>query len=346
MEKYLKLAILVASLFFVKDAFGQNKKVQEWEGLKVDSSCNLRWSISLDGRFVEINDRTIMADEIKISPSMIGGWNKIFYSLSGDIPTYLLEGNSLLDATFRVRRNQTKNGEPIILSIVNTDEVNMTRGTIRRFEFKFASEKEVDDFIAKIDSAYIAERKMVEGISNKISETDKNDFEKIKMAYDWVLRTFSLGGDRMGRYSDDKYIVGGLDVFKEGIYKVPFMNNGTGGDYAHSMILKELFDNIGIESVVVYYAVDGSIDYWNMAKLNGKWYNLDATREVKESRHYKCFLVSEKVMWFGEVCEETLASIRSQMGILGGEYGVNIPESPTSYNLSGVTKQMKDEQDK
>ena len=120
------------------------------------------------------------------------------------------------------------------------------------------------------------------------------EYEKVKMLYQYVM-------DRM-TYKDL-----GTKIAHS---PMGFLFHGEGVCQAYAVSMHMLFERAGIESRYIIgnihedllFEGESGAHAWNMVKLDGNWYHLDATWDDEEP-HWKYFLVSDTGMSFSRSWE-------------------------------------------
>lgn len=145
--------------------------------------------------------------------------------------------------------------------------------------------------------------KLLEGVK-KIIKQDDTEFDKVKKTYDYIIKHVAYD------FSDMR-----IDYeFKDRDY-MNFIGTFYTDCTGYAEILNYIFANIGIESFSSMDESNGHI--WNIVKIGGKYYHLDATYSDTgswdETSKYRYFLVSDDFMlaenhWFIKekdvICDE------------------------------------------
>jgi len=343
MKKYLKLVVVAIPLFFAKGVFIQAIKAQEYRMSRETYGKKLSFFT-----YERAKGRIIVSQSFYDHTRDIDGF-RYYYTLDGTEPTVedielevQGEGNfaglSFPRSGEEYYRTPNPNGEEVTVKVLAVDEYGNQLPVVT-FKYKFASQDIVNKFIQKAIDGFHEREKSLENIVDTISKTAKNDFEKIKMAYDWILRTFKYEHkywyhsetEEQG-LSDETYYVSGLDIpCKDS--KEMCTGIGTSGNLAYR--LQAVLSRVGIESKILFTEPFTLEYYWNIVKLNGEWYHLNAPYDMNNSKYYRNFLVSDDVM------SDRVGSI-SGFRIMQNELGElkDIPRCPYSYGTRGITKQM------
>lgn len=144
--------------------------------------------------------------------------------------------------------------------------------------------------------------KISKNVEKNISDRD-SELEKVKKTYDYII-------DHVA-YDNRPYTYGEEDREYESIFGT-FYTDCTG----YADIMNYTLNKIGIKSYTVVDNTNGHV--WNMARVDGKYYHLDATYSdigsYKDTSKYRYFLVSDDFMraenrWFIKekdyLCNET-----------------------------------------
>lgn len=135
----------------------------------------------------------------------------------------------------------------------------------------------------KIELATI--NKKLDHFFTDLNLQDKSEFERVKIIYQFVI-------DRM------EYVDGGLLKHHS---PLGFVLEGEGVCQAYAVSMHMLFERAGIEARYIIGTIHPEGDEepighaWNMVKLDGKWYHLDATWDDDETA-WSYFLVSDNIM--------------------------------------------------
>lgn len=133
---------------------------------------------------------------------------------------------------------------------------------------------------------------MVENYKKLIKDDDA-DFDKVKKAYDFLIKYMQYNHN--------------IDVSKEASVSCYINSKGIyyGDCTCYTDIMNSLLKNVGVECFSVDSATDCHI--WNIVKVDGKYYHLDATYSdtgsFTNTSKYRYFLVSDDFMhgenrWF------------------------------------------------
>lgn len=105
--------------------------------------------------------------------------------------------------------------------------------------------------------------------ADKILLVTKEKHEVIKKINDLLKETVSYGYSKSG--VNTNYAFSAYGVVKESVA----MNMG------YAFIIERFMNYLNYESDIVYGMIDGKSDYWNLIKLDGKWYHLDVAYNDK-----------------------------------------------------------------
>ena len=140
---------------------------------------------------------------------------------------------------------------------------------------------------------YESMKREICGGIQKLIEPSDSDFDKVKKIYDYIID--HLNYRHHGTITIDELVNCDLKRDKYGVYYV----DCTG----YSEVFKYVCDHLGIECLTV--RTNGHV--WNIVKVNGKYYHIDATYSDSDSwtktSKYHYFLVSDQFMlaenrWF------------------------------------------------
>lgn len=137
----------------------------------------------------------------------------------------------------------------------------------------------------KVELATI--NKKMDQFMEEINLEGKSEYERVKQIYQFVI-------DRM------EYVDGGLAKHHS---PLGFVLDGEGVCQAYAVSMHMLFERAGIESRYIIGEIHEELlnddefgaHAWNMVKLDGNWYHLDATWDDDEP-DWSYFLVSDKTM--------------------------------------------------
>lgn len=151
-----------------------------------------------------------------------------------------------------------------------------------RFEFKYQYPK----------SQILEMNKELEQATNSIISNDirpgMSDFEKVKALHDYVVLNTA--------YDYENYLNNTIPKSSYTIYGLLVNKTAVCDGYAKTMYY--LLNKIGIDSLYVSGTAGGGGHAWNKVKVDGVWYNLDATWDdpVPDSKgyvRYKYFLIPD-----------------------------------------------------
>ena len=110
-------------------------------------------------------------------------------------------------------------------------------------------------------------RRKAEQIINAVIIPGMSDFEKILGLHDYIVENAS--------YDTAIHLVGEVPPESHSAYGV--LIRGTGVCESYAKALKLLLNRLNIESILVSGIADGEAHAWNMVKIGGDYYHLDAT---------------------------------------------------------------------
>lgn len=153
--------------------------------------------------------------------------------------------------------------------LANTDD--MIGATL--YGYTYMAEKIDGGYFVDLDHRFFTNNIELATINNKIDEiinkldfTEKSDLEKIRILYDYVMDNMEYV-DQGKRYAHSP---------------LGFLLYGEGVCQAYAVSLHMLFERVGLESRFIVGRIldvepELSGHAWNMVKLEGSWYHLDAT---------------------------------------------------------------------
>lgn len=217
-----------------------------------------------------IEDKLIVTEYLSVRFANVffpnGG---VYYTLDGSDPT---EKSEQYDGFIQIQDEPKKENNEVVLKALYIDK-DGNKGPVREFKFKLASRKIVDDFIAKIESVYYAEQKIMNDLVTELSKTSKTEFEKVKKVYDGVwayFENYNYVEEICHYWTNEMYYVY-LDIFDDGIYKKPWVCGGGlyEGKVLHpEAMLQEVFNRLGIENMFIIGTISahsyaGAYLVWN-----------------------------------------------------------------------------------
>jgi len=127
---------------------------------------------------------------------------------------------------------------------------------------------------------------IIDNIVNDIKSVSTNEYETIQAIYDYVIKTYSY---QKWSSSDTDF----PNVINERNILLGLQGKGVVCD-AYAMLLCRMFDKAGIENKFVMGSVQGGLHIWNIVKLEGVWYHIDATWGDDDQDYYnKYFLAGD-----------------------------------------------------
>jgi chaperonin cofactor prefoldin len=160
--------------------------------------------------------------------------------------------------------------------------------------YTYGIEKTDDGFFIDIYNEFTTNNIELATINKKMDQffsdlnlQGKSEIERVKMIYEFVI-------DRM------EYVDGGLLKHHS---PLGFVLEGEGVCQAYAVSMHMLFERAGIESRYIIGNIheefldedEFGAHAWNMVKLDGNWYHLDATWDDDETV-WSYFLVSDNIM--------------------------------------------------
>ena len=153
-------------------------------------------------------------------------------------------------------RNQAIYSNPYVVYFDYSRSVYWSDG---RLEFVYTESK------AEVTKAQAALRAAVNAIVTQVTHPSQSDLEKLVALHEYLVQN--------ARY--EKAIAGAPKEFVHNAYGILLHGQGVCSSYA--LALKALLDAVGIESRVVSGIARGEAHAWNLVKLSGEYYHLDAT---------------------------------------------------------------------
>ena len=192
-------------------------------------------------------------------------------------------------------RNEAIYSDPYVVYFDYNRSVYWSDG---RLEFVYSKPK------AEVSKAQAALRAAVNTIVTEVTNPTQSDLEKLVALHEFVVQN--------SRY--ERTISGAPQEFAHSAYGVLLYGQGVCSSYA--LALKALLDAVGIESWVVSGIAKGEAHAWNLVKLAGQYYHLDATWNdpVPDSPgrvRYSFFLLTDEQIGATHSWTETLPSADS-----------------------------------
>ena len=127
---------------------------------------------------------------------------------------------------------------------------------------------------------------IIDSAINDIKAVSTNKYETIQAIYDYVIKTYSY---QKWASSDTDF----PNVLNERNILFGLQGNGIVCD-AYAMLMCRMLDKVGIENKFVMGTVQGELHIWNIVKLEGAWYHVDATwGDGSQSSYSKYFLAGD-----------------------------------------------------
>lgn len=159
--------------------------------------------------------------------------------------------------------------------------------------YEYGIEKTDDGFFISLENRFTTNNIELATINNKMDEFMQelnidglSETEIVEKIYSFVI-------DRM------EYVDGGLDKHHSAL---GFVLDGEGVCQAYAVSMQMLLERVGIEAryIIGYTHPDEESPEpighaWNMVKLDGNWYHIDATWD-DDSDRWSYFLVSDNIM--------------------------------------------------
>jgi len=134
------------------------------------------------------------------------------------------------------------------------------------FNFSYYTTKEQEDYI----------NQQTQLIVNQLIKNDMSDYEKVKILNDYVTNLVDYDKTLQKRTAYDAL------VYKSAVCQ------------GYANLLDKLLEKAGIESIIVGGSLNGTPHAWNLVKVDGNWYHVDATNNDVTNNKY--FLVSDNFL--------------------------------------------------
>lgn len=135
---------------------------------------------------------------------------------------------------------------------------------------------------SKREEEYV--NKEVLNITNKNIHEEMNEYERVRFIFDYIV--------------DKKEYT--YDTYNNGQSAYSFFKNGKGVCHAYALSAARLLDEAGIENHFVFgdTTQNGHTEAhtWNKVRIDGEWYNIDATWADKDDNRDEYFLITDKTL--------------------------------------------------
>ncbi|MEF9951756.1 MAG: transglutaminase domain-containing protein [Clostridium sp.] len=136
-------------------------------------------------------------------------------------------------------------------------------GTSSRYTVDITYARPVDEVRKKTKMVNDA----VKSITPKITSQNKSPRENLRAIHDFIINNAAYNIDGL---NNDR-----LEIEDHTAYGILINQLGVCDGYAITM--RKMLDTIGIENMMVVGTGDGVPHAWNLVKLSGKWFHVDAT---------------------------------------------------------------------
>lgn len=195
------------------------------------------------------------------------------------IPSNAIEINNMHDITKAIGENMGKDVLPIFIKTKDLNFIDAKQGILQaengyrtaNFDLSYThlnyiytqelSKQECLEKLKQID-------KKADEIIKNIIKPDMTDLKKEKAIHDYVV-------DNAEYDYENYYIKGSVPMESRTPYGILFKNTGICGGYALTM--KLLLNKADIECYLIVGQGNGEEHMWNIVKIDGKYYHLDAT---------------------------------------------------------------------
>jgi|GEM_PF-813924 len=134
------------------------------------------------------------------------------------------------------------------------------------FTFNYYLNKEQEDYV----------NQQTQLIVNQLIKNNMSDYEKVKILNDYVVNLVNYDKTLQRRTAYDAL------VYKSAVCQ------------GYASLLDKLLEKAGIESIIVGGSLNGTPHAWNLVKVDGSWYHVDATNNDVTNNKY--FLVSDNFL--------------------------------------------------
>lgn len=191
-----------------------------------------------------------------------------------DIEEYVIDA---ISEAFAIDKEDTSSDYDYMRYIHSASHVGMT-GWGRRYKVTYTME-----YLESYEQTQKTE-KMVKEVLQKLQLADKSDYEKIKGVHDYVINATSYD---MSTELNSPYYA---------------LVEGTSACQGYAVLIYKMLTELDIPCRVITGTAKGGLHAWNIVKLDGKWYNLDATWDDpvglfgQSSMRYNYFLKTDSDM--------------------------------------------------
>lgn len=120
------------------------------------------------------------------------------------------------------------------------------------------------------------------------------DLSKVYLLHDWLCDKASYDNDAASEGSTD-----GTTSYPTAFTSYGCMVEGSGVCQSYSLALSDLLKRAGVENTSLFVYTKGHA--WNMAKVNGNWYHIDATWDDGSPISRKWFMKSDSAISSGDL---------------------------------------------
>lgn len=191
-----------------------------------------------------------------------------------DIEDYVV---GAISEAFAIDKEDTSSDFDYMRYIHSASHVSMT-GWGRRYKVTYTME-----YLESYEQTNKTD-KMIAKVLKKLNLTKKSDYEKIKAVHDYVINNTSY--DMSTELNSPYYAL----VEK------------TSACQGYAVLIYKMLTELDVPCRVITGNAKNGLHAWNIVKLDGKWYNLDATWDDpiglfgKSSMRYKYFLKTDNDM--------------------------------------------------
>lgn len=115
----------------------------------------------------------------------------------------------------------------------------------------------------------------------KITNGGMSDEDKVKAIYDYLTENSVYDNEALEYAEENGFESSNLSDFQDSFNTYGVLINGKGVCMSYAYAFRFLCDLSGVESTVVTGYLNGNLPHaWNMAKLDGQWYEIDCTNNA------------------------------------------------------------------